>query len=93
MSLFDPYPSDGDSVLWSDESSSSTARYARLVPPPPPVMKYVLFLWAGLLGVATGAFTVVLSSSVGSDFIDAHPPAGPLFCIKDVPFTPALLSP
>ena len=36
MSLFDPYPSDGDSVLWSDESSSSTARYARLVPPPPP---------------------------------------------------------
>ena len=60
---------------------------------PPPVMKYVLFLWAGLLGVATGAFTVVLSSSVGSDFIDAHPPAGPLFCIKDVPFTPALLSP
>ena len=35
MSLFDPYPSDGDNVLWSDESSSSTARYARLVPPPP----------------------------------------------------------
>ena len=35
MSLFDPYPSDGDSVLWSDESSSSTARYARLVPSPP----------------------------------------------------------
>ena len=34
MSLFDPYPSDGDSVLWSDESSTSTARYARLVPPP-----------------------------------------------------------
>ncbi|KAL5501987.1 hypothetical protein EMCRGX_G008672 [Ephydatia muelleri] len=30
MSLFDPYPSDGDSVLWSDESFSSTARYARL---------------------------------------------------------------
>ncbi|KAL5502434.1 hypothetical protein EMCRGX_G009205 [Ephydatia muelleri] len=29
MSLFDPYPSDGDNVLWSDESSSSTARYAR----------------------------------------------------------------
>ena len=25
MSLFDPYPSDGDNVLWSDESSSSTA--------------------------------------------------------------------
>ena len=45
------------------------------------------------MGVATGALTVVLSSSVGSDFIDAHPPAGPLFCIKDVPFTPALLSP
>ena len=42
--------------------------------PPPPVMKYVLFLWAGLVGVATGAFIVVLSSSVGSDFIDAHPP-------------------
>ena len=73
MSLFDPYPSDGDSVLWSDESFSSTARYARLVPSPP-VMKYVLFLWVGLVGVATGAFTVVLSSSVGSDFIDAHPP-------------------
>ena len=26
------------------------------------------------MGVATGALTVVLSSSVGSDFIDAHPP-------------------
>ena len=48
MSLFDPYPSDGDSVLWSDESSSSTARYARLVPSPPPVMKYLwVWLWCG----------------------------------------------
>ena len=26
------------------------------------------------MGVATGVLTVVLSSSVGSDFIDAHPP-------------------
>ena len=35
MSLFDPYPSDGDNVLRSDESSSSTARCVRLVPQPP----------------------------------------------------------
>ena len=47
MSLFDHYPSDGDSVLWSDESSSSTARYATLVPSP----SSVLILWVWLVGV------------------------------------------
>ena len=98
MSLFDPYPSDGDSVLWSDESSSSTARYARFVPSPSSheICSDSMGVVGGCgYGVVIGGCgyyrcTIVkccLSSSMPILLL------GPLFCIKDVPFTPALLSP
>ena len=92
MSLFDPYPSDGDSVLWSDESSSSTARYARLVPSPSSHEICSVSVggdwWVWLRVHLPLYYHQVLGLTSSMPIL----PAGPLFCIKDVPFTPALLS-